>query len=152
MKWNEPKMVCFWFCLKGNMLLIEVDCNWLGWDWDITTTIIRSYDEMISTSLHLLPSMVIWAALSVTAESYMVLLHAISSCWLCQLSSLAQDHHCQLLLCSPMLLWKSCSSVFVYYSWKLHQDCDVTSKAAVFILMSSSQPLTGGLAECWVIT
>ena len=58
-----------------------------------------------------------------------------------------QDHHRQLFLCSPLLPFKSCSSMFLcsilgsYISGV--QDRDVTSEAAVFILMSSLHPLAG---------
>lgn len=152
MKWSEPKMVCFLFCLKGNMLLIEADCNWLGWDWDITTIIIRSYDKMISTSLHLLPSPVICAALSdlhgVAACHFQLLaLSAVITCTGPPLPITSLQPPCSCWRAAALLLCTILGSCISRV-----QDCDVTSKAAVFILMSSSQPLTGGLAECWVIT
>lgn len=86
----------------------------------------------------------------VAAECYMALRSGVavtSSCSLYQLSSLAQDHRCQLFPCISAPLFQGCSSVSLsailgsYVS--AVQDCDVNPEAAVFILMSSLHPLTG---------
>lgn len=107
---------------------------------------------LVSPSPYLFPSLVVSVLLSVSvaAECYMVLsseVAVISSCSLYQLSSLPQDHDCQLILCIPMLLFKSCSSMFLCTILGIYisavQGCDVTSEAAVFILMSSLHPLSG---------